>query len=130
MARIASVDLPKNKNVIIALTYIYGIGKTSAKNILNTTKIDPFKKVKDLSEAEVNAIREEIEKGYKVEGELRTDTSMNIKKLKDIQCYRGQRHIRNLPVRGQRTHTNARTHKGARPRVGGVKKSAAPVTAA
>lgn len=125
MARIAGIDLPKTKNIEVALTYIFGLGSTSVKKILALTKIHPFKKVKDLTEPEVNAIREEIERNYKVEGELRTEVSMNIKKLKDIQCYRGHRHIRNLPVRGQRTHTNARTHKGQRPRVGGgVKRSA------
>ncbi len=122
MARIAGVDLPKNKRIFVALGYIYGIGRKNTQRILQVTKIDPQKVVKDLTESEINTLREEIEKNYKVEGELRTEISINIKKLKDIQSYRGQRHIRNLPVRGQRTHTNARTHKGARPRVGGGKR--------
>lgn len=122
MARIASIDLPKNKRVEVGLTYIYGIGLNTSNKILKITKISPDKKVKDLTEEEITLIRNEIEKNLKVEGELRSEISQNIKRLKDIQCYRGFRHIKNLPVRGQRTHTNARTHKGARPQVGGKKK--------
>ena len=122
MARIAGVDLPKNKRVEIGLTYIYGIGRTRASEILSRTKIDPGKKTQDLNDEEITLIKKELEK-FKVEGALRTDVAMNIKRLKDIQSYKGFRHIKNLPVRGQRTHTNARTHKGSRPAVGGKKKT-------
>lgn len=122
MARIAGIDLPKNKRIKIALTYILGIGRTSAAGILNKSKVNPEKKVSELNDEEINLLRKEIEKNFKIEGELRTEVAMNIKRLKDIQCYRGFRHIKNLPVRGQRTHTNARTHKGARPGVGGKKR--------
>ncbi len=125
MARISGVDLPKNKRIEIALTYIFGIGRTSAANILKKSGVDPAKKSDKLSDEEVSLIRQEIEKQYKVEGELRTEISLNIKRLKDIQSYKGFRHIKNLPVRGQRTHTNARAHKGARPSVGGRKKTTA-----
>ncbi len=122
MARIAGIDLPKNKNIRVALTYIFGIGITRSDNILEKTKIEPLKKVDKLNDEEITLIRREIEK-FKVEGELRTEVAMNVKRLKDIQSYKGFRHIKNLPVRGQRTHTNARTHKGARPAVGGKKKT-------
>ncbi len=124
MARIAGIDLPKNKKIAVALTYIFGIGKTLSKKIMEVTGVNPDKRVSELTEDEVTKLRNEIEKKYKIEGELRTDISMNIKRLKDIGSYRGMRHIKNLPVRGQRTHTNARTHKGARPPVGGKKKKA------
>ncbi|MBN1897675.1 MAG: 30S ribosomal protein S13 [Spirochaetes bacterium] len=123
MARIAGYDLPKNKQIHVALQYIYGIGKFLSKKILEVTQINPGKKVADLTPDEVTKLREQIEKKYKVEGDLRTETAMNIKRLKDIGCYRGIRHIKKLPVRGQRTSTNARTHKGARPPVGGKKKA-------
>jgi small subunit ribosomal protein S13 len=114
MARIAGVDLPKKKKVGIALTYIYGIGRTSALKILDTTGIDWTKKTDDLSPEEVNTIRTELENTCKVEGDLRRELTANIKRLMDIGCYRGLRHRRSLPSRGQRTHTNARTRKGPR----------------
>ena len=126
MARIAGVDLPRNKHVNIALTYIYGIGNSRAAHILDLAKVEAMKKVQDLGEDEVNRIRQVIESEGQVEGDLRKETSMNIKRLIEIGSYRGFRHRRNLPVRGQRTHTNARTRKG--PRKGTVaqkKKSAA-----
>ena len=122
MARIAGVDIPNDKNVNIALTYIYGIGRTSANKIVEEAKINALSKVKDLSEAEVQALREIIERGYAVEGDLRSRVTMNIKRLMDIGTYRGLRHRRGLPVRGQRTHTNARTRKGPRKTVGAKKK--------
>ncbi len=122
MARIAGVELPKNKKVFIALTYIYGIGRSTAKKILEATGVNPDKRVSELTGDEVNKLRNEIEKKYKVEGDLRAEVAMNIKRLKDIRCYRGIRHLWGLPVRGQRTRTNARTHKGPRPRVGTKKK--------
>ncbi len=114
MARIAGVDLPRNKHANIALTYIYGIGNSRAARILDAAKVDPMKKVSDLAEDEVNRIRQVIEAEGSVEGDLRKDVSMNIKRLIEIGSYRGFRHRRNLPVRGQRTHTNARTRKGPR----------------
>ncbi|MGA2425728.1 MAG: 30S ribosomal protein S13 [Terriglobales bacterium] len=114
MARIAGVDLPRNKHANIALTYIYGIGNSRAARILDAAKVDPMKKVSDLAEDEVNRIRQVIEAEGAVEGDLRKDVSMNIKRLIEIGSYRGFRHRRNLPVRGQRTHTNARTRKGPR----------------
>ena len=114
MARIAGVDLPRNKQVRISLTYIYGIGDPRAASILKSANVDPFKKVQDLGEDEVNRIRQVIEKEGDVEGDARKEISMNIKRLIDIQSYRGNRHRRNLPVRGQRSHTNARTRKGPR----------------
>src|SRR5215510_2853565 len=114
MARIAGVDLPRNKHVDIALTYIYGIGTSRSKRILSSAHVDPMKKVQDLNEDEVNRIRQVIEAEGNVEGDLRKDISMNIKRLIEIGSYRGNRHRRNLPVRGQRTHTNARTRKGPR----------------
>ncbi|RDV83385.1 30S ribosomal protein S13 [Ammonifex thiophilus] len=118
MARIAGVDLPKDKRVEIALTYIYGIGRSSAKKILEKTGVNPDTRVKDLTEDEIARIREVIDKEYKVEGDLRREIAMNIRRLIDIRCYRGIRHIRGLPVRGQRTRTNARTRKGPRRTVG------------
>jgi small subunit ribosomal protein S13 len=114
MARIAGVDLPRNKHVNIALTYIYGIGNPRSARILAAANVDTHKKVQDLSEEEVNRIRQVIENEGNVEGDLRKDTSMHIKRLIEIGSYRGYRHRRNLPVRGQRTHTNARTRKGPR----------------
>ena len=114
MARIAGVDLPRNKHVNIALTYIYGIGNPRAARILEAAKVEPMKKVQDLGEDEVNRIRQVIEAEGVVEGDLRKEVSMNIKRLIEIGSYRGYRHRRNLPVRGQRTHTNARTRKGPR----------------
>lgn len=122
MARIAGVDLPRNKRIEVALTYIYGIGDTRARKILESCGVDPDRRTQDISDDDVNRIRRELEK-YKVEGALRTETSMNIKRLMDIGCYRGLRHRRGLPVRGQRTHTNARTHKGSRRPIAGKKKA-------
>ncbi len=114
MARIAGIDLPKNKRMEIALTYIYGIGRTTARKILEETGLDPSMKSDLLSEVDVAKIREAIDHSLKVEGDLRRDVNMNIKRLMDLGCYRGLRHRRGLPVRGQRTHTNARTRKGPR----------------
>ena len=122
MARIAGVDLPKNKRLDIALTYIYGIGRTTSLKILDATGIDWTKKTDELSADEVNTTRKEIEGTYKVEGDLRRDVSGNIKRLMEIGCYRGLRHRRGLPAHGQRTHTNARTRKGPRRAVVGRKK--------
>jgi small subunit ribosomal protein S13 len=121
MARIAGVDLP-NKHVDIALTYIFGIGVTSARKICATTGVDPEKRINDLSADEINKLRTVIENDYKVEGRLRTEVSLNVKRLMDIGCYRGIRHRRGLPVRGQRTKTNARTRKGKRKTVAGKRK--------
>ena len=112
MARLAGVDIPNNKRIEIALTYIYGIGLTSSKEILAKTGIDPDTRAKDLTEAQTAALREELEANYHVEGDLRRTVATNIKKLVDINSYRGSRHKRSLPVRGQRTKTNARTRKG------------------
>jgi small subunit ribosomal protein S13 len=128
MARIAGVDLPRNKHAKIALTYIYGIGNPRAARILEQAKVDPDKKVQDLSEDEVNRIRQVIEAEGMVEGDLRKEVSMNIKRLIEIGSYRGYRHRRNLPVRGQRTHTNARTRKGPRKGTVANKKKAAAKT--
>ena len=126
MARIAGVDLPRNKRTNIALTYIYGIGNSRAARILDAAKVDPMKKISDLGEDEVNRIRQVIENEGQIEGDLRKDISMHIKRLIDIQSYRGLRHRRNLPVRGQRTHTNARTRKGPRKgTIAGKKKATA-----
>ncbi|MCK4643986.1 30S ribosomal protein S13 [bacterium] len=122
MARIVGVDIPKNKKVTIGLTYLFGIGLTSAKKIVAESGIDPEKRIKDLDEKEVQKIRKIIEGKYKVEGDLRTEVQMNIRRLKDIGCYRGIRHIRNMPLRGQNTQSNARSHKGPRPPIGGRKK--------
>ncbi|MBC7240866.1 MAG: 30S ribosomal protein S13 [Anaerolineae bacterium] len=125
MARIAGVDLPRDKRVEIALTYIYGIGRTSSNKILQKANVNPDTRVKDLTEAEIGRIREIIDREYKVEGDLRREVSMNIKRLMEIGCYRGLRHRRNLPVRGQRTRTNARTKRGPRKTVAGRKRSRA-----
>lgn len=123
MARIAGVDLPREKRVDIALTYIFGIGRNNARSIIAEAGVNPATRVKDLSTDDVAKIRSAISTGYKVEGALRAEVSMNIKRLMDIGCYRGLRHRRGLPVRGQRTHTNARTRRGRR-RVVGAKPSA------
>ena len=120
MARIAGVDLPKGKRVEIGLTYIYGIGRSTSKKILTQLSIDPEMKTEQMSESEITSIRKVIDNIYKVEGELRTEVSMNIKRLMDLGCYRGLRHRRSLPVHGQRTSTNARTRKG--PRRAAIKK--------
>ncbi|MFQ6032374.1 MAG: 30S ribosomal protein S13 [Candidatus Zixiibacteriota bacterium] len=118
MARIAGVDLPKDKRIEIGLTYIYGIGRSSAQKILQATKVNPDTRVHKLTEEEVAKLRSVIESDYKVEGALRGEVSMNIKRLIDIGCYRGLRHRRGLPVRGQRTKTNARTRKGPKKTIG------------
>jgi small subunit ribosomal protein S13 len=125
MARIAGVDLP-NKHVNIALTYIFGIGHSSADDICTRTGIDPERRINDLSAEEVNDLRKVIESDYRVEGRLRTETALNIKRLMDIGCYRGLRHRRGLPVRGQRTRTNARTRKGRKKTVAGRRKAPGP----
>jgi small subunit ribosomal protein S13 len=119
MARIEGVDLPRNKRVEVGLTYLYGIGPTRAREILSSTKVSPDTRVKDLSEAEVSAIREYVSKNYAVEGDLRREVKMSIKRLIEIGSYRGLRHRRNLPVRGQRTKTNSRTRKGVKKTVAG-----------
>ncbi len=124
MARIAGIDLPKNKRIEIALTYIYGIGRPTAQKVLEMAKIDRDTKSDDLTEIQVNAIRQIIDSHLKVEGDLRSEVSMSIKRLMDLGCYRGLRHRRGLPVRGQRTHTNARTRKGPRRSVMGKRKKA------
>ena len=125
MARIAGVDLPRNKRVEIALTYIYGIGRTSARQICDKAEVSRDSRVDRLADSEVVRLREVIERGYQVEGDLRREVSQNIKMLMDIGCYRGLRHRRGLPVRGQRTHTNARTRKGPVKTVAGKKKTLA-----
>ena len=122
MARIAGIDLPKNKRIEIALTYIYGIGRSTSQKILDEAAIDPDTKSDALSDDQIAAIRQIIDSKCKVEGDLRTEVSMNIKRLMDLGCYRGLRHRRGLPVRGQRTHTNARTRKGPRRSVMGKRK--------
>ena len=122
MARIAGVNIPTNKRVPIALTYITGIGKASAETIWDAVNIDRSRRVNELSDAEVLAVREFIDANFSVEGDLRREVTMNIKRLMDLGCYRGLRHRRNLPVRGQRTHTNARTRKGPAKAIAGKKK--------
>jgi small subunit ribosomal protein S13 len=122
MARIAGVDLPRDKKVEIGLTYIFGIGRQTALKILEAAGVSLALRIRDLSDADVNKIRQEIERNFRVEGALRTETAMNIKRLMDIGSYRGTRHRRGLPVRGQRTHTNARTKKGPRRAIAGKKK--------
>jgi small subunit ribosomal protein S13 len=119
MARIEGVDLPRNKRVEVGLTYLFGIGPTRARSILTHTRVNPDTRIKDLSEADVTSIREYITKNFKVEGDLRRSTQMNIKRLIEIGCYRGLRHRRSLPTRGQRTRTNARTRKGTKKTVAG-----------
>ena len=123
MARIAGVDLPRDKRIEIGLTYIYGIGITRSKEILKTTGVNPDTRVKELSDADVASLREAVEENYQVEGDLRRLESMNIKRLMDIGTYRGRRHRLGLPVRGQRTRTNARTRRGGRRTVAGKKKA-------
>lgn len=122
MARIAGVDLPRNKRIEVGLTYIYGIGLTSARKILQASKVDPNIRVQNLTDEQIAGLRGVIEQDYKVEGALRAEVNMNIKRLVDIGSYRGLRHRRGLPARGQRTRTNARTHKGPRKTVGRKKK--------
>jgi len=125
MARIAGVDLPRDKRVEVALTYIYGIGLKSSQDILKLGEVSPDTRVKDLAEDEIARLREVIDKNYRVEGDLRREVQMNIKRLQEIQCYRGLRHRRNLPVHGQRTRTNARTKRGNRKTVPGRRRSRA-----
>lgn len=122
MARISGIDLPKNKRIVIALTYIYGIGRPSAERIVTAANVDPNTRTDKLTEAEVTRLRDEIDKNCKVEGDLRREISMNIKRLMDLGCYRGLRHRKGLPVRGQRTKTNSRTRKGPARTVAGKKK--------
>lgn len=123
MARVAGVDIPREKRVEIALTYIYGIGSTASKEILQKTQVKADTRVRDLTEDEVHRIREVIDRDYKVEGDLRREVALNIKRLTEIGCYRGLRHRRNLPVHGQRTRTNARTKRGPRKTVAGRRKA-------
>ena len=123
MARIAGIDLPKEKRIEVALTYIFGIGQTTARKILEKAEVDPSTRTHQLTENELVRIRETIEREHKVEGDLRREVSMNIKRLMDLGTYRGLRHRKGLPVRGQRTHTNARTRKGPRKTVAGTKKT-------
>ncbi len=123
MARIAGVDIPRDKRVEIALTYIYGIGRITSQKILEATQIDMSIRVRDLDESQMTRLREYIDRNYQVEGDLRREVNMNIKRLMEIGCYRGLRHRRNLPVRGQRTRTNARTRRGTRRTVAGKKKA-------
>ncbi|HEY2066132.1 MAG TPA: 30S ribosomal protein S13 [Gemmatimonadaceae bacterium] len=122
MARISGIDLPRDKKLEIGLTYIYGIGRSSAQEIMTKAGVEANQRVRDLTDADVNKLRQVIEKEYRVEGALRTEVAMNIKRLMDIGSYRGIRHRRGLPVRGQRTHTNARTKKGPRRAIAGKKK--------
>jgi small subunit ribosomal protein S13 len=125
MARIAGVDIPNDKQVAVSLTYIYGIGRTQAQKILAQTKVDPTVRVRDLADEEINRIREVIDKGHIVEGDLRREVRQNIQRLVEINCYRGIRHRRGLPVHGQRTRTNARTKRGVRRTVAGKRRSIA-----
>jgi len=124
LARIAGIDLPRNKRIEIALTYIFGIGRTTATRVLQEAGVDPGTKTASLTDTEISSIRQSIEQTCKVEGDLRREVSTNIKRLMDLGCYRGLRHRRSLPVRGQRTHTNARTRKGPRRSVVGKRKKA------
>ncbi|MFA5160202.1 MAG: 30S ribosomal protein S13 [Candidatus Omnitrophota bacterium] len=124
MPRIIGVDIPREKRVDVALTYLYGVGKTLSKKILLEAKVDLAKRAKDLTEAEISVITGIVQRTTKVEGDLRREIQMNIKRLMDIRCYRGSRHLKGLPCRGQRTHTNARTRKGKRKTVGGLAKAA------
>jgi small subunit ribosomal protein S13 len=123
MARIAGVDIPRDKRVVISLTYIYGIGRTTSEQILEAVGIDPSKRVRDLDNNELGLLRDYIDKNFRVEGDLRREVSMNIKRLIEIGSYRGLRHRRNLPARGQRTRTNARTRRGVRRTVAGKKRA-------
>lgn len=124
MARIAGVDIPREKRVVISLTYIFGIGRHTSEEILKATEIDPSTRTRDLDESQVTKLREHIDHNFIVEGDLRREVNMNIKRLMEIGCYRGLRHRRNLPVRGQRTRTNARTRRGAKKTVAGKKRAA------
>jgi small subunit ribosomal protein S13 len=124
LARIVGVDIPDNKRAVVALTYIYGVGRTTSEKILKEVGIDESTRVKDLSAEELGRIRQVLEDSYRVEGSLRTEIALSIKRLKDIGCYRGWRHRRGLPVRGQRTRTNARTRKGPKKTVAGKRKAA------
>lgn len=126
MARIAGVDLPKEKRVVIGLTYIFGIGKTSSQKILERAQIDESVRVKDLDDQQIASIRKVIDDSFQVEGDLRTEVNLNIKRLRDIGCYRGLRHRMGLPCRGQKTKTNARTRKGVRKTVAGKKRAPSP----
>ncbi|MCC6166777.1 MAG: 30S ribosomal protein S13 [Caldilineaceae bacterium] len=123
MARIAGVDIPRDKRVEISLTYIFGVGRTTSQKILAATQIDPNVRVRDLDESQLTRLREYIDRNYTVEGDLRREVNMNIKRLMEIGCYRGLRHRRNLPVRGQRTRTNARTRRGVKRTVAGKKRA-------
>ena len=122
MARLVGVDLPRDKRIEVGLTYIYGIGLTTSKQILAETGVDPDVRIKDLTEDDLSKLRDYIQENIKVEGDLHREVSQNVKRLMEIGCYRGLRHRRGLPVRGQRTHTNARTRKGPRKQIGGKKK--------
>ncbi len=124
MPRILGVDIPREKRTVIALTYLFGVGPTNAKVILAQAQVDPNKRAKDLTEKEVSAITAVIQKSVKAEGDLRREIQQNIKRLMDIRCYRGSRHLKGLPVRGQRTHTNSRTRKGPRKTIGGLARKA------
>ncbi|MBO9313275.1 MAG: 30S ribosomal protein S13 [Chloroflexus sp.] len=124
MARIAGVDIPRNKKIEIAITYIYGIGRSNGMDILRKANVNPERRVRDLTEEELGRIREIIDREYRVEGDLRREVQLNIKRLMDIGCYRGLRHRRGMPVRGQRTRTNARTRRGRRGQAIGIKKKA------
>ena len=125
MARIAGVDLPRDKRVEISLTYIYGIGRSVSQDILSQAEVDPNTRVRDLAETEVARLREIIDRNYRVEGDLRREVAMNIKRLQEIGCYRGIRHRKNLPVHGQRTRTNARQNRGSRQTVAGKRRARA-----
>ena len=122
--RIAGINIPDNKKIEYALPYIYGVGLPMARKILKTAQVDPDKRAKDLTPVEVNRLREAIEKNYTIEGDLRREIMLNIKRMKELQLFRGTRHMRGLPVRGQRTHTNSRTRKGPRKTIGGLNKKA------
>jgi small subunit ribosomal protein S13 len=122
MARIAGVDIPRNKKLVVAITYIYGVGKSNSKEIFKRAKVDPETRVRDLTEEQVGRLREVVEREYRVEGDLRREVQMNIKRLMDIGCYRGLRHRRGMPVHGQRTRTNARTRRGRKGQAIGIKK--------
>ncbi|MDQ2816635.1 MAG: 30S ribosomal protein S13 [Candidatus Eremiobacteraeota bacterium] len=126
MARIAGIDLPRDKRIAVALTYIYGIGRPTAERLLSTSGVDPDTRTKDLKDDDIQKLREQIERNLKVEGDLRREVSTAIKRLMDIGCYRGLRHRRGLPVRGQRTKTNARVRKGPKKTVAGKKKAKGP----
>lgn len=125
MARIAGVDIPRNKKIEIAITYIFGIGRSNGMDVLNKAHVNPTTRVRDLTEEEVSRIREVVEREYRVEGDLRREIQMNVKRLMDIGCYRGLRHRKGMPVRGQRTRTNARTRRGRRGQAIGIKKKTA-----